>query len=337
MSMESSLWMGDIEPWMNRDLIFNAFLEHGLKPSNIKMITDHKSNLSRNYCFVNFETMTEANKALINLNGKKIPNTNINFRLNWANKHCEKNKNLYLGNLPNDIDDIQLFNIFKEKYPSVHHVSIMTENGESKGYGFIQFINKYDYEKCLKEMDGYLIKGKPIIVRERKKKKPEEKGESNLNNLNNVYKFNKLNMNNMNNMPKNVYKNSINQNQNINNNNNNLYNNNIKEANTGYFYKYNNKINPLLFQQDELNNEDNEEDEDLSSSNSSTSNSEKRKFSDNLDLILNDDHYALNKKIQESVDKMFEHYKYSSKNNEEFNMIIYYGSNKCSFSEDFYF
>jgi RNA recognition motif-containing protein len=239
--------------------------------------------------------------------------------------------------LPNDIDDIQLFNIFKDKYPSVHHVSIMTENGESKGYGFIQFINKYDYEKCLKEMDGYLIKGKPIIVRERKKKKPEEKGESNLNNLNNVYKFNKLNMNNMNNMPKNVYKNSINQNQNINNNNNNLYNNNIKESNTGYFYKYNNKINPLLFQQDELNNEDNEEDEDLSSSNSSTSNSEKRKFSDNLDLILNDDHYALNKKIQESVDKMFEHYKYSSKNNEEFNMIIYYGSNKCSFSEDFYF
>ena len=331
MSMESSLWMGDIEPWMNRDMIFNAFLENGLKPSSIKMIIDHKSNLSRNYCFINFETMAEANKALLNLNGKKIPNTNINFRLNWANKHCEKNKNLYIGNLPNDIDDIQLFNIFKEKYPSVHHVSIMTENGESKGYGFIQFINKYDYERCLKEMNGYLIKGKPIIVRERKKKKPEEKG----GNLNNMYKFNKLNMN-INNVPKNVYKNNIS--QNINNNNNNLFNNNnLKQSNSGYFYKYNNKINPLLCQQDELNNYDNEEDEDLSSSNSSTSNSEKRKFSDNLDLILNDDHNALNKKIQESVDKMFEHYKYLSKNNEEFNMIIYYGSNKCSFSEDFYF
>ena len=330
MSMESSLWMGDIEPWMNRDMIFNAFLENGLKPSSIKMITDHKSNLSRNYCFINFETMAEANKALLNLNGKKIPNTNINFRLNWANKHCEKNKNLYIGNLPNDIDDIQLFNIFKDKYPSVHHVSIMTENGESKGYGFIQFINKYDYERCLKEMNGYLIKGKPIIVRERKKKKPEEKG----GNLNIMYKFNKLNMN-INNVPKNVYKNNISQN---NINNNNLFNNNnLKQSNSGYFYKYNNKINPLLCQQEELNNYDNEEDEDLSSSNSSTSNSEKRKFSDNLDLILNDDHNALNKKIQESVDKMFEHYKYLSKNNEEFNMIIYYGSNKCSFSEDFYF
>ena len=222
--------------------------------------------------------------------------------MNWDNKHCENNNNLYIWNLPNDIDDIQLFNIFKDKYPSVHHVSIMTENGESKGYGFIQFINKYDYERCLKEMNGYLIKGKPIIVRERKKKKPEEKG----GNLNNMYKFNKLNMN-INNVPKNVFKNNISQN---NINNNNLYNNNnLKQSNSGYFYKYNNKINPLLCQQDELNNYDNEEDEDLSSSNSSTSNSEKRKFSDNLDLILNDDHNTLNKKIQESVDKMFEHYK----------------------------
>ena len=104
-----------------------------------------------------------------------------------------------------------------------------------------------------------------------------------------------------------------------------------------YKEELNNLKDDLYDGEDELNNEDNEEDEDLSSSNSSTSNSEKRKFSDNLDLILNDDHYALNKKIQESVDKMFEHYKYSSKNNEEFNMIIYYGSNKCSFSEDFYF
>jgi RNA recognition motif-containing protein len=134
------------------------------------MLKDHKSNISKNYSFINFDTMFEANKALIELNGKKIPNTNITFRLNWANKHCELNQNLYIGNLPNDIDDITLFNIFKNKYPSIHHVSIMTDKGESKGYGFIQFTDKCDYNKCLKEMDGYIIKGKPIIIRERIKK-----------------------------------------------------------------------------------------------------------------------------------------------------------------------
>ena len=339
--MESTLWMGDIEPWMTQEIIMNSFFEYGIKPSSIKMIRDHKLNISKNFCFINFENMVEANNALINLNGKKIPKTEINFRLNWANKHCERNRNLYVGNLPSDLDDIQLFNIFKEKYPSIHHVSIMTDNGESKGYGFIQFINKNDYEKCLKEMDGYFIKGKPIIVRERKKKNFEEK---NWNNLNNSYKYNNINIpmviNNANNNKK-IYNKKNNYNHGINNINvRNMSNNEIiNGSNNDYFYKYNNKINPLLFSKEELNNNTNnyEENEDLSSSISSSSNSEKRKFSANLDLIVNDDHNALNKKIQESVNKMFEHYKYQSKNNEEFNMIVYYGSNKFNFSDDIYF
>lgn len=301
--MESTLWMGDIEPWMTSDLILESFLEYGLKPSSIKMIKDHKFNITKNYCFINFNTIAEANKALINLNGKIIPKTFLNFKLNWANKHCEMNRNLYIGNLPNNIDDLQLYNIFKEKYPSIHHVSIMTDKGESKGYGFIQFIDKYDYDKCLKEMDGYIIKGKPIKIRERKKKINEEK--------NNTYNYNKLN---------NLY------NQN-NNNNMYIYNNKkIEELDNDLFYKYN-----------KINYKKEEEYEDLSSSNSSGSNSEKRKFSDNLDLIVNDDHNVLNKKIQESVDKMFEHYKYISKNSEVLNMIIYYSSNNCSFSDTFYF
>jgi RNA recognition motif-containing protein len=253
--------------------------------------------------------MFEANKALIELNGKKIPNTNITFRLNWANKHCELNQNLYIGNLPNDIDDITLFNIFKNKYPSIHHVSIMTDKGESKGYGFIQFTDKYDYDKCLKEMDGYIIKGKPIIIRERIKKNNLEKN----NAINAINKYNKLDT-------KNVYKQNNNDSINI-----------YKENNSELYSQYSSgNINSALYQKDE-------DEDNLSSSNSSTSNSEKMKFSHNLDMIVNDDHIVLSKKIQESVAKMFEHYKYLTKNSDKLNMIIYYGSNNCSFSDSFYF
>ena len=317
MSMESTLWMGDVEPWMSRELILKSFFEYGLKPSSIKMLKDRKYNISRNYCFINFETMAEANKALIELNGKKIPNTNINFRLNWANKHCEMNRNLYVGNLSSDIDDITLFDIFKSKYPSIHHVSIMTDKGESKGYGFIQFIDKYDYDKCLREMDGYIIKGKPIIVRERIKKNSEERNK----NINNKYNKLDLNMNSNSDIVYKQYKNNV-------LNGINMY----KESKSDFFYQYsnNNNMNSLLKQKDEDN-------DDLSSSNSSTSNSEKRKFSDNLDIIVNDDHIVLSKKIQESVDKMFEHYKFITKNSDVLKMIIYYGSNNCRFSDNLYF
>lgn len=331
--MESTLWMGDIEPWMTREIILESFFEYGLKPSSIKMIKDHQFNSIKNYCFVNFDSITEANKAIISLNGKNIPKTNINFKLNWANKHCEMNRNLYVGNLPNDIDDLQLFNIFKEKYQSIHHVSIMTDNGQSKGYGFIQFTDKYDYDKCLKEMNGYVIKGKAIIIRERKKKKNDEK---NNNNMNNAYRFNKINRP-INNTSSN---NNISSKQFINNNIYNITKNqNISEINNSIFVRNNNNsgINPFFSQNNEINKFNSEDEEDLSSSNSSSSNIEKRKFSDNLDLIVKDDHNALNRKIQESVDKLFEHYKYIAKNSEILKMIVYYGSNNCSFSDNIYF
>ena len=330
--MESTLWMGDIEPWMTREIILESFFECGLKPSSIKMIKDHQFNSIKNYCFVNFDSITEANKAIISLNGKNIPKTNINFKLNWANKHCEMNRNLYVGNLPNDIDDLQLFNIFKEKYQSIHHVSIMTDNGQSKGYGFIQFTDKYDYDKCLKEMNGYVIKGKAIIIRERKKKKNDEK---NNNNMNNVYRFNKINRP-INNTSSN---NNISSKQFINNNIYNITKNqNISEINNSIFVRNNNSgIIPFFSQNNEINKFNSEDEEDLSSSNSSSSNIEKRKFSDNLDLIVKDDHNALNRKIQESVDKLFEHYKYIAKNSEILKMIVYYGSNNCSFSDNIYF
>ena len=330
--MESTLWMGDIEPWMTREIILGSFFEYGLKPSSIKMIKDHQFNSIKNYCFVNFDSITEANKAIISLNGKNIPKTNINFKLNWANKHCEMNRNLYVGNLPNDIDDLQLFNIFKEKYQSIHHVSIMTDNGQSKGYGFIQFTDKYDYDKCLKEMNEYVIKGKAIIIRERKKKKNDEK---NNNNMNNVYRFNKINKS-INNTSSN---NNISSKQFINNNIYNITKNqNISEINNSIFVRNNNSgIIPFFSQNNEINKFNSEDEEDLSSSNSSSSNIEKRKFSDNLDLIVKDDHNVLNRKIQESVDKLFEHYKYIAKNSEILKMIVYYGSNNCSFSDNIYF
>ena len=98
--------MGDIESWMNEEIIMKSFTECGIKPISIKTIKDRKLNLLRNYCFINFDNMVEANKALIQLNGKKLPNANFNFKLNWANQNCEGNKNLYIGNLSPEIDDM---------------------------------------------------------------------------------------------------------------------------------------------------------------------------------------------------------------------------------------
>jgi len=172
MTNENTLWMGDLEPWMNELFIMNSFIVCGFKPKSIKIINDKSILNHKRFCFVNFNSYQEANEALFKLNSKLIPNTNILFRLNIAkyntnSKKYKNYKNVYVGNLPLKITDTDLFNLFKSKYPSVYYASIITQNGVSRGYGFVHFSKEDEYKKCLKEMNGIFIDNRIIRVKEK--------------------------------------------------------------------------------------------------------------------------------------------------------------------------
>ena len=189
MNIEYTLWMGDIKPWMNELFIKNSFYHFGLIPKSIKLIKDKNLNNLLNYCFINFDSLEKANQALNKLKNKKIPNSNIKFKLNWANKNFDKFKSAYISNIPLEVKDSDLFNFFKKKYPSVIHATIIRENNGKKNYGFVYFTNDEEYNKCLLEMNGTVFFKSIIKVKERKKKVIEEKKTYDLGlnlNINNI-------------------------------------------------------------------------------------------------------------------------------------------------------
>ena len=258
MSSDNNLWMGDIQPWMNESFILNSFKYYNIHPLNVKLIHDRNTNELKNFCFINFENIEEANKCILTLNGKPIPNTNIKFKLNWANYYSTFNKSVYVGNLSPDVDDISLYNLFKSKYSSVHHASVITDNGKSKGFGFILFRGEKDYERCLTEMDGISFHGNIIKVNEQRKKDDDIKKITNENNENYIYNFhhnsnskqhnnsinNNLEQSPLNNRFNNM--NQINTIKNINNNGMNNIPNNIPNS-------INNVINNNIYYQSEQN------------------------------------------------------------------------------------
>jgi RNA recognition motif-containing protein len=166
--------MGDILPGMTESFILNAFYNYEIRPTGVKLIMDKKTNKIKNYCFINFANIQNANEALTKLNGKPIIGTQYLFKLNWANYHKGTNKSVYVGNLSSEINDIDLYNFFKKKYDSVHHANVITDNGISKGYGFVLFTNENEYLKCLNEMNGIVFHGNHIKVKEQKKKEENE-------------------------------------------------------------------------------------------------------------------------------------------------------------------
>ena len=286
MNTGGTLWMGDIEPWMDESFIIDSFKNYGFKPKNVKLIIDKRLNKFKNFCFVNFNNLKEANYALFNLNAKKIPKTDMFFKLNLTKNNSENYKNAYVGNLSPQINDFELYNYFKSKYPSVYYASIITDKGISRGYGFVHFSKEEEYQKCLKEMDGTLFHNKVIRVKEKK-------------NLNESFKSNYNSYNNINYLPylKNKFINSF------------YTDIKFEEENSSYF----NDDSTLSSQ---------EKDQDLFPSKSS--NFQKKTFCENIEIIENDDNFSLNSKIQESVNKLYEHEKSNKKIKEISSLILYY-------------
>ena len=232
MNLDNTLWMGGILPGMTESQIMDSFKFFNAFPINIKFIRDKKKNKNKSFCFVTFKSFEDANNVLHYLNGKKIPNTEIIFRLNWAD-YQGSNKTVYVGGLHPNVTKDDLISFFRLQYKSVYNARIiLDENGMSRGFGFVVFKSEEDYYKCLKEMNGVYFYGNFIKVNEQIKKEDENtnkkmKGNimNNLRNVNNniyIKNNNMININNITNINDIMIQNNI-----INNTNNiNYYNQN---------------------------------------------------------------------------------------------------------------
>lgn len=85
--------------------------------------------------------------------------------------------NMYAGNLPQDMDTKELFNLFHE-HGWVDSIFIVNdpETKQSKGFGFVQMPDA-DAKKAMKKLRGKKIRGMALRVEEAKplEDKKEEK------------------------------------------------------------------------------------------------------------------------------------------------------------------
>ncbi len=73
--------------------------------------------------------------------------------------------NIYVGNLPYNITEDELKDVFAE-HGAVDRVTLITDKytGESKGFGFIEMPTQSEAEEAVKSLDGSSVKGRNIKV-----------------------------------------------------------------------------------------------------------------------------------------------------------------------------
>uniref|UniRef100_A0A914XQ58 tRNA selenocysteine-associated protein 1 n=1 Tax=Plectus sambesii TaxID=2011161 RepID=A0A914XQ58_9BILA len=119
---DKTLWMGDLETYMDANFIGEAFARMGEEVQTVKIVYDKYSGRAAGYCFVELQDGDAARRAMLNINGKVIPKSKppVTFNLSFANSPSAPytEYNLFVNNVPYELDDAGLFLVFGDRYRS---------------------------------------------------------------------------------------------------------------------------------------------------------------------------------------------------------------------------
>ncbi|KAG6013173.1 hypothetical protein E4U43_007460 [Claviceps pusilla] len=169
---KTTLWMGELEPWMDESFIKGVFASTANETVNVKVIRDKNSG-NAGYCFVEFSSPDAATKAL-GLNGTSVPNSSRQFKLNWASggglvdRRDDRGPeySIFVGDLGPEVNEYVLVSLFQARFPSCKSAKIMTDamSGQSRGYGFVRFSDENDQQRALVEMQGVYCGNRPMRI-----------------------------------------------------------------------------------------------------------------------------------------------------------------------------
>ncbi|KAG0485844.1 hypothetical protein HPP92_009704 [Vanilla planifolia] len=138
-----------------------------------EVIYSRETDQSRGFGFVTMSTVEEAEKAVelfhqYDCNGrlltvnKAAPRGSIPER---PTREIEPPLKIYVGNLPWQVDDSRLEEIFSEHGKVVNAKVIYNrETGRSKGFGFVTMASKSELDDAIAALDGQNLDGRTIRV-----------------------------------------------------------------------------------------------------------------------------------------------------------------------------
>ncbi|XP_058111019.1 polyadenylate-binding protein 3 [Magnolia sinica] len=161
----ASLYVGDLDPTVTEGQLYDLFSQMG-PVSSIRVCRDQIRRISLGYAYVNYNTPQEASNALEVLNFTPINGKPIRIMFSHRDPSIRKSgfANVFIKNLDTSIDNKALHDTFAA-FGTVLSCKVATDsNGQSKGYGFVQFEQEEAAQNAIKRLNGMLINDKQVYV-----------------------------------------------------------------------------------------------------------------------------------------------------------------------------
>ncbi|XP_018577087.1 sex-lethal homolog isoform X2 [Anoplophora glabripennis] len=135
---------------------------------SIKIMRDFKTGYSFGFGFVKYSTVEEAAKAIEVLNGFNFRNKRLKVSYSRPPGTDMKDSNLYITNLPKDVTEQDVDNLFKDFGEIVQRTVLKDKiTGLPRGVAFVRFSKGEEAQAAIANLDGKLLQNAmlPLSVR----------------------------------------------------------------------------------------------------------------------------------------------------------------------------
>ncbi|CAN4085940.1 unnamed protein product [Withania somnifera] len=169
---DAKLFVGNLPYDIDSEGLAQLFQQAGVVEI-AEVIYNRETDRSRGFGFVTMSTVEEAEKAVVLYN-----RYDLNGRLLTVNKAARRGTQperpprtfqptyrIYVGNIPWDIDDARLEQVFSEHGKVISaRVVYDRESGRSRGFGFVTMSSEAEMSEAIANLDGQTLDGRTIRV-----------------------------------------------------------------------------------------------------------------------------------------------------------------------------
>lgn len=172
---EAKIFVGNLPYDVDSEQLAQLFQQAGVVEIS-EVIYNRETDQSRGFGFVTMSTVEEAEKAVEMLNryeiggryltvNKAAPRGSRPERTERTPQMTGPSYRVYVGNLPWDVDDVRLEQLFSEHGKVVNaRVVYDRESGRSRGFGFVTMSCESDVNDAIENLDGQSMGGRALRV-----------------------------------------------------------------------------------------------------------------------------------------------------------------------------
>ncbi|KAJ8420884.1 hypothetical protein Cgig2_021819 [Carnegiea gigantea] len=160
-----SLYVGDLDPIVNEGQLYDLFSQVAQVVS-VRVCRDQTRRYSLGYGYVNFGSPQDAATAMEVLNFTPVNGRPIRIMYSQRDPSLRKSgyANVFIKNLDSSIDNKALYDTFAAFGTILSCKVAVDSNGQSKGYGFVQFDREESAKNAIKSLSGMLMNDKQVYV-----------------------------------------------------------------------------------------------------------------------------------------------------------------------------